>query len=334
MGRIASVAHQTRRLGTIIRRFRTIRLLVVGDLMLDEFIWGRVERISPEAPVPVVHVTHESSHLGGAANVVHNVHALGGRATACGVVGSDRAGRRVLEGLKQVAAGTAGVAVVRGIVTIRKTRIIAHNQQVVRLDREQTAHAERAVAPLMRFLRRHVWDYDAVVLSDYGKGVITTSLLGLLQELRARRPFRLIVDPKAPNFAHYRGITLATPNLPEAAAAAAVEIRDDAGLHLAGRRLLERWNAEAILVTRGEHGMTLIKRQGGMRDFPTTARQVFDVTGAGDTVVATCALALAAGASLDEAAYLANHAAGVVVGKVGTATLTAAELLAAVRAGC
>ena len=327
-------ARLDRRLGTIIRRFRTVRLLVVGDLMLDEFIWGRVDRISPEAPVPVVHVTHESSHLGGAANVVHNVRALGGRATACGVVGTDRAGRRVLDGLQDVGAGTAGVAAVRGLVTVRKTRIIAHNQQVVRLDREQRDHGDRAAARLTQFLRRHVWDYDAVVLSDYGKGVITESLLGMLHELRARRPFRLIVDPKTPNFPHYRSLTLATPNLSEAAAAAAVDIRDDPGLQRAGRRLLERWDAEAILVTRGEHGMTLIKRHGGARHFPTAARQVFDVTGAGDTVVATCALALAAGASLDEAALLANHAAGVVVGKVGTATLSAAELRAALTAGC
>jgi D-beta-D-heptose 7-phosphate kinase/D-beta-D-heptose 1-phosphate adenosyltransferase len=323
-------ADQRRRLSALVRRFTAVRLLVVGDLMLDEFIWGRVDRISPEAPVPVVHVTHESFHLGGAANVVHNIRALGGRAMACGVVGRDRAGRLVLAELKRMGAGTGGVAALRSVVTVRKTRIIAHNQQVVRFDREPADDGDRTTGQLARFLQRHAWDYDAVVLSDYGKGVISESLLQTLYAVRARRPFRLIVDPKKPNFAHYRGMTLATPNLPEAADATGVTIRDDATLCLAGRRLLERWDAEAILVTRGEQGMTLIKRQGAVRHFPTAALQVFDVTGAGDTVVATCALALAAGAGFDDAAWLANHAAGVVVGKVGTATVSARELRKAV----
>jgi rfaE bifunctional protein kinase chain/domain len=327
-------ADQRRRLSALVRRFAAARLLVVGDLMLDEFIWGRVDRISPEAPVPVVHVTHESFHLGGAANVVHNIRALGGRAMACGVVGRDRAGRLLLAELKRMGAGTGGVAALRSVVTVRKTRIIAHNQQVVRFDREPAADGDRTAGELARFLQRHAWNYDAVVLSDYGKGVISESLLQTLYAIRARRPFRLIVDPKKPNFAHYQGMTLATPNLPEAADAAGVTIRDDATLCIAGRRLLERWDAEAILVTRGEQGMTLIKRQGAVRHFPTAALQVFDVTGAGDTVVATCALALAAGAGFDDAAWLANHAAGVVVGKVGTATVSARELTEAVKANC
>jgi D-glycero-beta-D-manno-heptose-7-phosphate kinase len=314
-----------RRLSAVIQRFSTARLLVVGDLMLDQFIWGRVERISPEAPVPVVQVTRETFHLGGAANVVHNVRALGGHATTCGVIGRDAAGRRVAAELKHIGAGTAGVAASGGTVTVCKTRIIAHSQQVVRLDREQ-GDAHRAASQLARFLRRHAADFDAVVLSDYGKGVITRELLEVLHEVRGQHPFRLIVDPKKPNFAHYRGLTLATPNVYEAADASGIEIGDTASLRTAGRRLLERWDAEAILVTRGEHGMSLFTRSGAARHFPTAARQVFDVTGAGDTVVATCALALAAGATLDEAAAIANHAAGIVVGKIGTATASAAEL--------
>jgi rfaE bifunctional protein kinase chain/domain len=325
-----SRADTPRRLTAIIRRFGAARLLVIGDLMLDQFIWGRVERISPEAPVPVVQVTRESFLLGGAANVVNNIRALGGRATACGVLGRDSAGRRVLAELKRIGAGTVGIATSRAGVTVRKTRIIAHSQQVVRLDREQVELGSAARARLGRFLDAHVWDFDAVVLSDYGKGVIDADLLGRLQAARARRAFRLIVDPKKPNFAHYSGLTLATPNVHEAADAAGIEIRDNASLTAAGQRLLAAWNADAILITRGEHGMTLVTRPNGVRHFPTMARQVFDVTGAGDTVVATCALALAAGASFDTAAWLANHAAGVVVGKVGTATLSAAELRAAV----
>jgi rfaE bifunctional protein kinase chain/domain len=315
-----------RRVGALLRRFPTARLLVIGDLMLDQFIWGRVDRISPEAPVPVVRVTRESFHLGGAANVAHNIQALGGHATACGVIGRDRAGRRILAELKRVGAGTAGVTTSRGVVTIRKTRIIAHNQQVVRFDHEGDACAEGAAVAIARFLRRHVWDFDAVVLSDYGKGVITRELLDTLHGLRMAHPFRLVVDPKKRNFPYYRGITLATPNVVEAADAAGVDIHDDASLHRAGQRLLAKWDAEAVLITRGEHGMTLCAGKAPARHFPTAARQVFDVTGAGDTVVAACALALAAGATLEEAAWLANHAAGIVVAKVGTATASAQEL--------
>src|SRR5262249_2530798 len=271
-------------LRALVGRFATARLLVIGDLMLDQFIWGRVERISPEAPVPVVHVTAESVHLGGAANVVHNIRALGGRAAACGIVGRDAAGGRVLAELKRIGAGTAGVVASRGAVTVRKTRVIAHSQQVVRFDREAPEVGNRAAARLVRDLEQHVRDVDAVVLSDYGKGVINADLLAMLARARARHGFRLIVDPKQPNFAHYHDITLATPNQLEAAQAAGVEIRDDAGLLSAGRRLLERWNAEAILITRGEQGMTLLERRGGVYAFPTATRQVFDVTGAGDTV--------------------------------------------------
>ena len=316
----------------VIRRFAKVRLLVVGDLMLDQFIWGRVDRISPEAPVPVVQVTRETFHLGGAANVVHNIQALGGHATACGMIGRDTGGRRLVAELKRVGAGTAGVVTSRSAITVRKTRIIAHNQQVVRFDREQREHAGRAAVAIGKYLERHLWDFDAVVLSDYGKGVITQDLLAALRAARARRPFRLILDPKKPNFAHYAGVTLATPNVHEASDAAGVEIRDEASLHRAGQRLLRQWDAEAILITRGEHGMTLFVRDAKVRHFPTAARQVFDVTGAGDTVVAACALALAAGATLDQAALLANHAAGVVVGKIGTATASAQELEQAMQA--
>jgi rfaE bifunctional protein kinase chain/domain len=316
----------TSRFDALIRRFGKARLLVVGDLMLDQFIWGRVDRISPEAPVPVVLVTRESFHLGGAANVVHNISSLGGQATACGIIGRDSSGQHVLNELQEIGAATAGVTVSSGTVTVRKTRVIAHSQQVVRYDRESPEHASSAVRRLERFLREHVWDYDAVVVSDYGKGVVTANLLGVLDAARKRRPFRLIVDPKKPNFPHYRGLTLATPNVSEAAEAAGIDIRDDASLRAAGNHLLERWDAEALLITRGEHGLTLFARGGLVRHFPTAARQVFDVTGAGDTVVAACALALASGASLDEAALLANHAAGVVIGKLGTATLSATEL--------
>ena len=319
------------RLSAITRRFGRTRVLVVGDLMLDEFIWGRVDRISPEAPVPVVRVTQETIHLGGAANVVHNLCALGGKATACGVIGNDRAGRRLVDELRKVGAGTTGVIGARGAVTIRKTRVVAHNQQVVRFDREQPDHARRAHTGLLKFLQRHASNFDVILISDYGKGVIGEELCRELAELRQRHGVRVIVDPKKRNYAYFRELTLATPNQAEAADAAEIEISDERSLRAAGMALIKRWQAEAILITRGEHGMSLFKRDGDVRHFPTAARDVFDVTGAGDTVVATCALALAAGASFEEAAALANQAAGVVVGKVGTATLTAAELRRAIQ---
>ncbi len=321
-----------RRLAALVRRLRGVRVLVVGDLMLDQFIWGRVERISPEAPVPVVHVTHEDLRPGGAGNVVTNLTALGGRAAIGGIVGRDAAGARLRAALAALGADTGGVVVTRDTSTIRKTRIIAHHQQVVRLDREGPAvHDGPAARRLRDWVLHRLGRADVVVVSDYGKGTIGPALLAALADAHGRRPFTWVVDPKRANFSHYRGVSLVKPNVEEAAAAADVEIRDDASLRAAGARLLERWHAEAVLVSRGEHGMALFRRGHAVREFPTAARDVFDVTGAGDTVVATCALALGAGATFEEATVLANHAAAIVVGKVGTATVTSAELVAALR---
>lgn len=316
------------RLVRLIGRLKRGRVLVIGDLMLDHFIWGRVERISPEAPVPVVRVTRESIHLGGAANVVHSLRALGGQVIACGVIGRDNAGGQLLEELRRHGARTDGVVQSRQAMTIRKTRVVAHSQQVVRYDHESPDLGSAAAKALLAFVERRAADFDAVIVSDYGKGVVSPGLLGRLRELRAKKKLRLIVDPKKPNYANYSGMTLATPNQSEAAEAAGIEVRDEASLCAVGEALLERWDAEAVLITRGEQGMSLFTRGARPRHLPTVARQVFDVTGAGDTVIATCALALAAGARLDEAAHLANHAAGIVVGKVGTASASAEELKA------
>jgi D-beta-D-heptose 7-phosphate kinase/D-beta-D-heptose 1-phosphate adenosyltransferase len=315
-----------------IARFPRVRVLVAGDLMLDHFVWGTVERISPEAPVPVVQVTEESRRLGGAANVMHNIRALGGQVLACGVVGTDEAGRDLVEELARVGADAGGVVQSRRAVTTRKTRIIAHQQQVVRLDREDEGRRDSDAAARARgFLLANLGHADVVVISDYGKGLVTPELLAALAAVRARRPFPLLIDPKKANFAHYRGASLLTPNRDEASQASGIEIRDAASLARAGAALLERWAAEAVLITRGEHGMSLFARGARARHFPTVARQVYDVTGAGDTVVAACALALGAGASLEAAAVLANHAAGLVVGEVGTATVGAARLRADLR---
>jgi D-beta-D-heptose 7-phosphate kinase/D-beta-D-heptose 1-phosphate adenosyltransferase len=326
-----------RRLDAIVRRFSRVRVLVVGDLMLDQYVWGRVQRISPEAPVPVVRVTAEERRPGGAGNVVSNVAALGGRAAVCGIVGRDAAGAQLVEALRRVGAATEGVIPAAGGETTQKTRIIAHQQQVVRLDREHVGAADGIAARRVRdFVLRQRGRYDVLVVSDYGKGAVGGELLGALAEARRRRDFVWLVDPKRANFGHYRGASLMKPNREEAAAAAGIDIHDRPTLRAAGERLLERWQTDAVLISRGDEGMALFKpgpRGVVVREFPTVAREVYDVTGAGDTVLATCALALAAGGSLEEATVLANHAAGVVVGKVGTATLSRAELHAAVRRG-
>ena len=302
--------------------------------MLDRYIWGQVQRISPEAPVPVVQVTRESLHAGGAGNVVANIRTLGGSVVACGIVGKDQAGRCLLQEITASGAGVAGVVTSRVALTTTKTRIIAHNQQVVRLDHEHNDEIDGQVRARVRtFLQKHCAEFDVLVVSDYGKGVVDAKVLALLAELRQRRRFVYLIDPKRRNFAHYRGASLVKPNQEEAGLAAGLEICDEPGLCQAGNRLLDLWQTEAVLISRGEEGMSLFTRAQGAQHFPTMAREIFDVTGAGDTVLATCALALGAGATLEEATVLANHAAGVVVGKVGTATVSPAELQAAVRKG-
>jgi rfaE bifunctional protein kinase chain/domain len=322
------------RLRSLIRRFRSVRVLVVGDLMLDQFVWGDVSRISPEAPVPIVRVSRQEARPGGAGNVVSNVLALGAAATACGIVGRDAAGRALLAALAAAGGGLGGVVASTALATTAKTRVIAHSQQVVRFDHDPGDHpaAHGAARRLLGWVRAHARRFSVVVVSDYGKGAVTPELLAELARLRARHGFAYLIDPKRPNFPHYRGASLVKPNLAEASLAAGIEIEDPASLEEAGRRLLGRWQADAVLISRGEAGMSLIKPRARARHFPTAAQEVYDVTGAGDTVLAVCALALAAGGTYEEAAMLANHAAGVVVGKVGTATTSARELAQALAA--
>lgn len=318
------------RLRTLVRRMAGVRVLVVGDLMLDQFVRGRVQRISPEAPVPVVQVQSEDEQPGGAGNVVRNLVELGGRAGIAGIVGDDLAGRRLTDVLAKLGSATTGIVRTRHGATTQKTRIVAHQQQVVRLDREETAPDGAAARRLRDWVLAQRGRFDVLVLSDYGKGVIGPELLGALAEAHAKKPFTWVVDPKRVNFPHYRRMTLIKPNRDEAADAAGVDIVDDASLATAGARLLARWEAESVLISRGDEGMALFRPKRAAHTVPTVAREVYDVTGAGDTVIATCALALGAKGTLEEATVLANHAAGVVVGKFGTATVSAAELRAAI----
>jgi D-beta-D-heptose 7-phosphate kinase/D-beta-D-heptose 1-phosphate adenosyltransferase len=315
----------------LVERMVGRRVLVVGDVMLDEFIWGKVARLSPEAPVPVVEVSHQTFHLGGAANVAANVRSLGGHAVLAGVVGQDAAAARVREELEAAGIETHLAASDSDRPTTVKTRIIAHHQQVVRADREQSeAIAEPLERDLLERVRRSLPHASALVVSDYQKGVVTPRLMRSLLRLASRRRIPVLVDPKVRHFSLYKGATLVTPNQSEAEQATGMRIFSDGDLDAVGRKILALLGCEAALITRGEHGMSLFRRRKTPLHIATAAREVFDVTGAGDTVIATLALARAAGADLGAAAWLANFAAGVVVGKLGTATVAPQELLAAV----
>jgi len=320
----------------LLRAMRGRRVLVAGDVMLDEFLWGSVSRLSPEAPVPVVRVSRQTFHLGGAGNVAANVRALGGAAVVVGVVGDDEAGRRLRAALGEEGLEDGLVVAAAPRPTTVKTRIIAHHQQVVRADRELAEDVAAEVEKeLLARLRAALPGSGAVVVSDYQKGVVTPRLMKALVTLAQKHGVPVLVDPKVRHFALYRWATVITPNQQEAEQATGRAIRDEASLRAAGQRLLRQVGCDAVLITRGEQGMALFPREGRARLIPTAARQVYDVTGAGDTVIATLALGLCAGASLATAAALANHAAGVVVGKLGTATASPAEVLAALesRAG-
>lgn len=317
-------------------RFPAARILVVGDVMVDRYIWGKVSRISPEAPVPVVEVNEETTKPGGAANVFNNIRALDGRAELCGVIGSDPAGHWLVGEVERCQASPLGLVVDTACPTIEKTRIIAHSQQVVRFDREKRQSiSQQTQQKIFEFVRSRLESssekWHCLVLSDYAKGVLTAGLTKDLLNLAKKQRIRVVVDPKVRHMDHYREVTLVTPNHLEASEATGVEILDQASLLEAGRRLLERLQCESVLITRGERGMSLFERTGEVTHIPAVARKVFDVTGAGDTVIGTLALSLAAGASLKEAAVLANHAAGIVVGIVGTATASRQELREAVQ---
>lgn len=321
-------ATEAKRMARLIERFPRTKVLVVGDVMIDHYVWGGVSRISPEAPVPVVNVTRETMLLGAAANVVNNIHALGGQVDLCGVIGHDDAGRQLQHLLRTQGIPTDGLVVEPGRPTTIKTRVIAHQQQVVRFDRESKQGIGRdAHRQIFDHVRQRAADgLDAIVISDYCKGVVTRELVRDVVRLARKRGIIVAVDPKVSHFAMYSGVTILTPNTKEASTGAKIEIEDDASLFRAGSGLLRRLACDAVLITRGEHGMSLFEKGGRITHIPTVAREVFDVTGAGDTVISTLTLAMAAGAGRIAAAKIANIAAGIVVGVVGTATVTPAQL--------
>ena len=304
------------------------RIVVLGDVMLDEFIWGDVVRISPEAPVPVVNIQRESTRLGGAANVLANIAALGPGARVIGVVGDDAAAQKLSVAVDEQGPRTKHSLIVDAErPTTIKIRIIARHQMVVRADREHRGHVNGSVeSAIIATVKDAIGNADALIVSDYDKGVVTRRVLQETLSVAYER-IPVLIDPKIRNFDFYRPATLVTPNHHEALRLTSSEEDTDEGLQVAAREIRARISCDAVLITRGERGMMLVEGDQPPVCVETAAREVFDVTGAGDTVIATLATAMAAGASMKEAAVLANHAAGIVVGKIGTATATAEELI-------
>lgn len=325
---------RAREVGHYVARFPGRHVLVLGDVMLDEYVWGTVSRISPEAPVPVVAVRAESLRIGGAGNVAANVAALGGQVTLCGVVGTDAAAAKLTAALAQAGVPADGLVADGTRPTTLKSRVVAGSQHVVRFDRE----SDRPLAPairtqLLRAVQARLPAADVLLVSDYAKGVVSAGLVRAVLALARRLRKPVAVDPKVEHVPLFRGVTVLAPNHHEAAAAARILVRTEADLGRVGARLRARLRAQAVLITRGEQGMSLFEAGRPVAHIPTAAREVYDVTGAGDTVMAVLALALAAGAPLPAAAVLANAGAGVVVGKRGTATVSRSELVSALQDG-
>ncbi|MFA6320428.1 MAG: D-glycero-beta-D-manno-heptose-7-phosphate kinase [Candidatus Omnitrophota bacterium] len=315
-----------------VSNFKNARVLVIGDLILDEFLWGDVSRISPEAPVPVVWVKKESFMPGGASNVANNLRSLGASVHLVGVVGDDERGAILKGELEQKGINTAGIVTDDSRPTILKTRVVAQHQQVVRIDKERIDPlSANIVAKMVMQVEQIIKDVDAVIIEDYGKGVITSALLSKVVPIAKKHNKIISVDPKEEHFKYYRGISVITPNNHEASKAVGFQIKDEATLIKAGQELLRKLNCKIALITLGENGMAVFQKAKPMKHIPTVAQEVFDVSGAGDTVIASYTLSLAAGADPIMSAYIANCAGGIVVGKVGIAVVGPDELLNRIR---
>jgi D-beta-D-heptose 7-phosphate kinase/D-beta-D-heptose 1-phosphate adenosyltransferase len=313
-----------------ISKFDRCNLLVVGDLMLDEYLWGEVDRISPEAPVQVVSIKNEDYAMGGAGNVVNNIVALGAKVTAAGVIGTGRNGQILLDKFKDLGVDTAGIVQEPGMPTTQKTRIIASHQHVLRIDREtDKTISDSTIDKITRFIEDKIADVDVVLISDYGKGLITETLLSRLISAAQKHKKITIADPKGLDFSKYSGVSLLTPNKKEAALASGVEIVDESTLFKSGHKILQTVGLDKLLITCGKDGMVLFGQNREPYKVKAKTRQVYDVSGAGDTVLSVFGLAIASGASFKNAMSIANTAAGIVVGKVGTATISRQELATA-----
>ncbi len=310
-----------------IDRFPEAKVMVVGDIIVDKYIWGEVSRISPEAPVPVVKVEKETRMLGGAANVLNNMVSLGVKPYLCGVVGDDLNGRYLIDKIKKSGLITSGIIVDNNRPTTVKTRVVAHNQQVVRFDRETVDDIDRDSSDrMLEFAKKLFPDLDAIIISDYGKGVISSCFMNEMRKLIKDSRIITAVDPKTGNFEHYRGVSIITPNHYEAGTYCGFDITDEQTLIRAGRNMLRKLECSSVLITQGKDGMSLFERDGKYTHIPTVAQKVFDVTGAGDTVISTFCLGLVSGLDFKLAAVLSNFAAGIVVGEVGTTCVSAESL--------
>jgi rfaE bifunctional protein kinase chain/domain len=308
------------------------RILVLGDVMLDEYLWGSVSRISPEAPVPVVEIAKESLKLGGAANVALNVKSLGDEPILVGVIGNDRNGERMITALDDAGIAAEGILIDTTRQTTVKTRVIAQHQQVVRADRENTEEiSEKIGEEVIGFVKGRVDDIGGVVISDYGKGMITHQLLSELIKLCRQKEIFVAVDPKETHFMNYKEVSLITPNHHEAGFAYGKRIKDEKILEEVGWGLLDKLKVKSLLITRGEQGMSLFEADRTLTHLPTRAKKVYDVTGAGDTVISSFTCAYVAGANYKESALISNHAAGIVVGEIGTAQVTKEELFSELK---
>lgn len=334
-------------LKSIISKFNQAKILVVGDLILDEYIWGSVERISPEAPVPVLWAKKRTFVPGGTANVANNIDSLGGQVTLLGVTGDDANSKILLEELGKRKINTQSIFVEKNRHTTVKTRILAGHQQVVRVDWEHTHDLSGELnAKILKYIRKNISSFDAIIIEDYGKGVINVALLKELIALTKAQKKIITVDPKEENFQYYNSVSAITPNRKELENAIRnLKIKDrtnrfkintdklftDRDVDLAAREILDYLNLDSILITLGEQGMKLLEKNGRLTHIPTVAQEVFDVSGAGDTVISVFTLALCAAATKLEAAHLANFAAGIVVGKLGTAVTSQKELLERIK---
>ncbi|MFW6160703.1 MAG: D-glycero-beta-D-manno-heptose-7-phosphate kinase [Acidobacteriota bacterium] len=312
-------------LKSLVKSFKGKRVAVLGDLMLDKYIWGSVSRISPEAPVPVVEVREESLCLGGAGNVNHNLMKLGAYPILVGIIGADLEGKWIRENVP----AAQGLIIDKSRPTTIKTRIIAHHQQVVRVDFEKKQFVKPEVEKkIVEFLSRE--NYEGLIISDYNKGLLTPSLMKKVLALPETRGIPVFVDPKVNNFFTFSPVTLVTPNHYEAEQIVHHQCNTDSQVEKAGKKILSRIDTRYLILKRGEKGMTVFEKGRKPIHIPTQAKEVYDVTGAGDTVIAAASLALLAGANIREAAFLANAAAGVVVAKIGTAAASTEELLEAI----
>ncbi|MBI5206436.1 MAG: D-glycero-beta-D-manno-heptose-7-phosphate kinase [Candidatus Firestonebacteria bacterium] len=315
------------RIKKILDNFKGKKIAIIGDIMLDEYYWGNVNRVSPEAPVPIVKYISKNNILGGATNVANNIITLGGDPLLIGIAGDDYYGKTLTSVIKKRGINTEGIIKDESRITTVKTRIIAHNQQMLRIDREDTLPINNSIKNrIIKIIKKNLKTLDGVLISDYAKGVITFELLEELIPLLNDNNIFIAVDPQVKHFSEYKNVSILTPNNYEAGQGIGIEIVDQKTLIEAGRKIMRKLKCKSLLITQGEDGMTLFDNSDKITHIPTVAKHVYDVTGAGDTVISTFILCISSGASLLESAFISNHAAGIVVGEVGTSTITLAQL--------